>query len=36
MGGARSTQGEIRNAYRMLAEKPDRRRPLRTPENNIV
>jgi hypothetical protein len=31
LGGARSTNGEKRNAYRLLAEKPERRRPLRRP-----
>jgi hypothetical protein len=28
MGGACSTNGEKRNAYRLLVEKPDGRRPL--------
>jgi hypothetical protein len=28
MGGAYSTNGEKRNAYRLLVEKPERRRPL--------
>jgi hypothetical protein len=28
MGGACSTKGEKRNAYRLLVGKPERRRPL--------
>jgi hypothetical protein len=31
MGGARSTNGEKRNAYRLLVGKPDGKRPLGTP-----
>jgi hypothetical protein len=31
MGGACSTSGEKRNAYRLLAEKPEGRRPLGRP-----
>jgi hypothetical protein len=30
MGGACSTNGEKRNAYRLLVEKPEGRRPLET------
>jgi hypothetical protein len=39
MGGACSTVGETKSAYRILVEKPERTRPLRRPrhkwENNI-
>jgi hypothetical protein len=39
MGGACSTHGEKRNAYRILAGKPERKRPLGRPrrrwEDNI-
>jgi hypothetical protein len=31
MGGARSTHGDKRNAYRVLVEKPEGKRPLRRP-----
>jgi hypothetical protein len=34
MGGACSTNGEKRNAYRLLMGKPERRRPLARPRCN--
>jgi hypothetical protein len=36
MGGACSTNGEKRNAYRLLVGKPERRRPLGRPRRTWV
>jgi hypothetical protein len=36
MGGARSTIWEYRNAYRLLVEKPERKRPSRRPRRRWV
>jgi hypothetical protein len=36
MGGTCSTNGEKRNAYRLLAGKPEGRRPLRKPRRRWV
>jgi hypothetical protein len=36
MGRACSTNGEMRNAYRILVEKPEGRRPLRRPRRRWV
>jgi hypothetical protein len=33
MDGACSTLEDMRNAYRILVEKPERKRPLRRPTN---
>jgi len=39
MDGACSTHREMKNAYKLLTEKPERKRPLRRPrhrwENNV-
>jgi hypothetical protein len=36
VGGACSTNGEKRNAYRLLVEKPEGRRPLRRPTRRLL
>jgi hypothetical protein len=36
MGGACSTNGEKRNAYRILVGKPEGKRPLERPRNGWV
>jgi hypothetical protein len=36
MGGACSTNGEKRNAYRLLAGKPEGKRPLGRPGRRFV
>jgi hypothetical protein len=36
MGGACSTNGEKRNAYRLLVEKPEGKRPLGRPRRRWV
>jgi hypothetical protein len=36
MGGARSTNGVKRNAYRLLVGKPEGKRPLGTPRRMWV
>jgi hypothetical protein len=36
MGGPCSTNGEKRNAYRLLVEKPEGKRPLRRPRRRWV
>jgi hypothetical protein len=36
MGGACSTNGETRNAYRILVGKPERKRPLKIPRRKWV
>jgi hypothetical protein len=36
MGGPCSTNGERRNTYRLLVEKPERKRPLRRPRRRWV